>query len=57
MKASQSYIIALGVNDMWEEGVKVGCIDDTADDNTFAGFCSTIIQKLKHISLDAKMFF
>ena len=57
MKAAQAYIIALGVNDMWEEGVKAGCIDDTAGDNTFAGFYGTIIQRLKRISPDAKLFF
>ena len=45
--ACQAYIIALGVNDMGRAGFE----------ETFSEYYSTIVQKLKDIQSDAKLFF
>lgn len=61
-KASQAYIIALGVNDLIGQRQEVGSIDDICDDDctknnkTFAGYYSAIIQRYKKISPDARFF-
>lgn len=61
-KASQAYIIALGVNDLFGRKMPVGCVDDIAENykankQTFAGYYGAIVQRLKEISPDAKFFF
>ncbi len=61
--ASQAYIIALGVNDLFGQKQEVGSVDDicaedyTKNKKTFAGYYAQIIQRLKKISPDAKFFF
>jgi hypothetical protein len=60
-KASQAYIIALGVNDL--NRIEIGSVDDVdlkhRNNNkpTFAGYYATIIQKYKEIQPRAKFFF
>lgn len=60
---SQAYIIALGVNDLFRQKHEIGDACDivlhdyTANKKTFAGYYGQIIQKIKEISPDAKMFF
>lgn len=62
-KACQAYVIALGVNDIYNLDMELGCIDDIDDDNyrnnkpTFAGYYAQIIQRYKEIAPDAKFFF
>jgi hypothetical protein len=62
-KASQAYIVALGLNDLFGEGQELGTVNDiclndyTKNNNTFAGFYGQIIQRLKNISPDARFFF
>ena len=62
-KACQAYIIALGVNDLFNIKVPFGTIDDidVNDENnnkdTYAGQYGAIITKFKRISPDAKFFF
>ncbi|MBQ8230571.1 MAG: SGNH/GDSL hydrolase family protein [Lachnospiraceae bacterium] len=61
--ASQAYIIALGVNDIYNQGMELGTIEDINRNDyrnnkpTFAGYYGHIIQRLKEISPDAKFFF
>lgn len=60
--ASQCYIIALGVNDLSNEGRPVGSVDDIKEDwhcneKTFAGYYGTIVQRIKAIQPRAKFFF
>lgn len=59
-KACQAYIIALGVNDVYNGGMKeIGNIDDVKnkDCSTFIGAYGEIIRRYKEISPDAKFFF
>ena len=62
-KACQAYVIALGVNDIYNRNMEIGSIEDVDDQNflnnkpTFAGYYAAIIQRYKQISPDAKFFF
>ena len=62
-KACQAYVIALGVNDIYNCDMELGSIDDIDDQDflnnkpTFAGYYGAIIQRYKKISPDAKFFF
>lgn len=62
-KACQAYVIALGVNDVYNMGMEIGGIEDIDDENpfnnkpTFIGYYARIIMKYKQISPDAKFFF
>ncbi|MBQ7368383.1 MAG: SGNH/GDSL hydrolase family protein [Clostridia bacterium] len=61
-KAAQAYIIALGVNDIINQGWDVGSIDDIDvndwrnNKQTFAGYYAQIIQRYKEIQPRAKFF-
>jgi len=61
--AAQAYIIALGVNDLFNQHMTLGsvndiCLDDpTKNAKTFCGYYAAIIQRYKQISPDAKFFF
>lgn len=62
-KAAQAYVIALGVNDIYNGAVKdFGSIDDVDVDDyrnnakTFMGYYGMIISRYKEISPDAKFF-
>jgi len=61
-KAAQAYIIALGVNDIFNAGQPIGSVDDICTDDynknadTFAGHYAKIIQRYKEIQPDAKFF-
>lgn len=59
--ACQCYIIALGVNDIYNQNQDIGSIDDIKDDytqnaKTFTGYYAQIIQRLKKIQPRAKFF-
>ncbi len=56
-KACQAYVIALGVNDLFNFGMDIGGIDDvgTARD-TFARYYADIIRRYKEIQPDAAFF-
>ena len=59
-KACQAYVIALGVNDIYNGGKKeIGSVDDVKSRNTttFIGAYGEIIRRYKEISPDAKFFF
>lgn len=62
-KACQAYVIALGVNDLYNCNMEIGSVEDIDDQNilnnkpTFAGYYGGIIQRYKQISPDAKFFF
>lgn len=62
-KACQAYVIALGVNDVYNQDMEIGSIDDIDAENymnnkpTFLGYYAMIIAKYKEISPDAKFFF
>ncbi len=62
-KACQAYVIALGVNDIYNLDMELGSIEDVCDENyqnnkpTFAGYYAQIIQRYKEIAPDAKFFF
>lgn len=62
-KASQAYVIALGINDVINQHMKIGSVSDVdANDYrnnkpTFAGYYAQIISRYKEISPDAKFFF
>lgn len=62
-KACQAYVIALGVNDVVNQGMEVGSVDDVnvadyrKNKPSFAGYYATIISRYKEISPDAKFFF
>lgn len=62
-KACQAYVIALGVNDIYNSGQKIGSVDDIDVNDyrnnkpTFAGYYGQIISRYKEISPDAKFFF
>ncbi len=62
-KACQAYVIALGVNDVYNRSMEVGTTDDINKDDwrqnkpTFLGYYGAIISRYKEISPDAKFFF
>ena len=62
-KACQCYIIALGVNDVYNRKMPIGSTDDicpedyTKNADTFAGWYARIVQRYKEIQPDAKFFF
>ncbi len=62
-KACQAYVIALGVNDIYNQNMEIGCMEDVdaADYHrnkpTFVGYYAAIISRYKEISPDAKFFF
>lgn len=62
-KACQAYVIALGVNDIYNAKMEIGSVDDIdANDyknnkDTFAGHYAAIVSRYKEISPDAKFFF
>lgn len=62
-KACQAYVIALGVNDIYNKGMEIGNLSDVDNQDyrnnkpTFAGYYGAIIQRYKEISPDAKFFF
>lgn len=61
-KATQAYVIALGVNDIGT-GIEIGTVDDIdladwrKNKPTFIGYYGAIISRYKEISPDAKFFF
>ena len=61
-KACQAYIIALGVNDLCNQGQELGTMEDIDFRNyknnkpTFTGYYARIIQAYKRIQPDAKFF-
>jgi len=61
-KLAQAYIIALGVNDIINQGMTVGTIQDickedyTKNEETFAGYYGQIIQRIKELQPRAKIF-
>ena len=57
-KAAQAYIIALGVNDLYNRGDEVGEVADCETGaKTFAGYYGRLVKAYKGISPDAKFFF
>ncbi len=62
-KACQAYVIALGVNDLYNMSMEQGSLDDINKDDwrqnkpTFLGYYGAIISRYKEISPDAKFFF
>ena len=59
-KACQAYVIALGVNDIYNVGMEVGTAEDiekTEGERPFISYYAEIIRKYKEISPDAKFFF
>ena len=62
-KACQAYVIALGVNDVYNQGMEIGSIGDIDPENfrnnkpTFVGYYAAIVSRYKEISPDAKFFF
>ena len=62
-KACQAYVIALGVNDLFNQNMDIGSILDIDVNNyennkdTFIGYYGKIVSKYKEISPDAKFFF
>jgi len=61
-KAAQAYVIALGVNDVLNQGQEVGSIEDIDPEDyrnnkpTFVGFYASIIARYKAIQPRAKFF-
>ena len=62
-KACQAYVIALGVNDLFNQNQPVGSIDDIDPEDssrnkpTFMGLLARIVSRYKTIQPDAKFFF
>ncbi len=62
-KACHAYVIALGVNDIYNCNMEIGTISDIDKDDyrnnkpTFLGYYGAIISRYKEISPDAKFFF
>ncbi len=59
--AAQAYIMALGVNDVLNQKMPIGCADDMWDgifehESTFAGYYNALIEKYEKIQPDAKFF-
>lgn len=56
-KACQAYVVALGVNDIYNLDKPIGTVEDIESDNpTFVGYYGKIIKRYKEISPDAKFF-
>lgn len=61
-KACQAYVIALGVNDIYNQNMRIGDAEDItatefADESPFISYYAGIIRRYKEISPDAKFFF
>lgn len=62
-KACQAYVIALGVNDIYNQNMEIGSVEDVDmgdyrnNKPTFIGYYAAIISRYKEISPDAKFFF
>ena len=62
-KAEQAYVIALGVNDVYNQHQELGTLDDvcpedyTKNAKNFIGYYAAIVSRYKEISPDAKFFF
>ena len=62
-KACQAYVIALGVNDLYNKKWEIGSIEDIdpsdwhSNKETFAGYYGAIVSRYKEISPEAKFFF
>lgn len=62
-KAAQAYVIALGVNDIFNRGYEIGSVADVDPSDyrnnkpTFIGDYARIVSRYKEISPDAKFFF
>lgn len=62
-KACQAYVIALGVNDVYNQNMEIGSMDDIDKDDyrknkpTFLGYYAQIVSRYKEIQPDAKFFF
>lgn len=62
-KACQAYVIALGVNDVFNQGQELGSVADIDPEDwrnnkpTFVGNYAAIVSRYKEISPDAKFFF
>lgn len=61
-KACQAYVIALGVNDIYNQNMKIGVAEDITatefdGERSFISYYAEIIRKYKEISPDAKFFF
>ncbi len=61
-KACQAYVIALGVNDIYNQNMKIGVTEDITatefdGERPFISYYAEIIRKYKEISPDAKFFF
>ena len=61
-KACQAYVIALGVNDIFHQNMKIGVAEDITateftDERPFISYYAEIIRRYKQISPDAKFFF
>ena len=61
-KACQAYVIALGVNDIYNQNMKIGTAEDITathpdGERPFISYYAEIIKKYKEISPDAKFFF
>ena len=62
--ACQAYVIALGVNDIFNRGMEIGSVDEDVDPSdyrnnkpTYIGYYAQIVARYKEISPDAKFFF
>ncbi len=56
-KACQAYVLALGVNDLLNRGMEVGCVEDIdTDRDTFARWYAQIIQRYQAMCPDAVFF-
>jgi hypothetical protein len=52
------YVIALGVNDIYNVGMEIGSIADIGSDReTFVGYYAEIVRRYREISPGAKFFF
>jgi len=60
--AAQGYIIALGVNDVMNQGMDIGCIEDADSSDwrknkpTFAGYYMQIISRVREIAPKSRIF-
>ncbi len=60
-KACQAYVIAMGVNDIYNNHCEIGTVEDIEADRaerpTFVGYYGDIVKRYKELSPDAKFFF
>lgn len=61
-KACQAYVIALGVNDIYNQNMKIGTSEDItatefSGERPFISYYAEIVRRYKEISPDAKFFF